>query len=145
VTRRLVLIAATADPIPHTREFARTLGFGERIHGRLLQRLEALCDGPLTEFDIPARARAPRGDAAALPDLLVVHDRLDKEVPYEEALAVSTAWPDAELATTQGLGHRRILRASSVVDLTVGFLGAPPAAPGEAGAAPLVQLRSATT
>lgn len=127
-TGRLVLIAAPADPIAHTHEFARTLGFGERTRRRLLSRMEALCDQPVTTFDVPTRARAPRGGAAGLPPVLVVHDRLDKEVPYEDSLALSGSWPDAELATTEGLGHRRILRAAPVVDLTLGFLGASPAA-----------------
>ncbi len=46
---------------------------------------------------------------------LVVHDRADREVPFEHGLELSRNWPGAELFTIEGLGHRRILKAPEVI------------------------------
>ncbi len=53
---------------------------------------------------------------------LVVHDLDDDEVPVEDARAIAAGWPGAELVTTAGLGHRRILRDDEVRDLVVSAL-----------------------
>ena len=55
-------------------------------------------------------------------DALIVHDRDDREVPYDEARAWTTAWPAAQLLSTQGLGHTRLLSDPAVVDTVVDFL-----------------------
>lgn len=46
---------------------------------------------------------------------LIVHDRDDAEVSYEEGQRLANAWPGARLVTTTGLGHRRILRDARVI------------------------------
>lgn len=47
--------------------------------------------------------------------LLVIHDRDDKEVGYQQGERLVAAWPHARLVATQGLGHRRILRDPDVI------------------------------
>ncbi|MBB4957052.1 pimeloyl-ACP methyl ester carboxylesterase [Micromonospora polyrhachis] len=115
---RLVLIAPMGDPIAYTADFAHALNFGERIHTRFLRRLERRVGRRMAEFDIPARA-TERQD---LPSLLVVHDRLDKEVRHTDGEALAAAWPRAELMLTEGHGHRRILRDPTIVDRVVQYL-----------------------
>jgi len=51
--------------------------------------------------------------------LLVVHDRADREVPYHHGVRLAATWPNATLRTTEGLGHRRILRDPAVIAETV--------------------------
>jgi pimeloyl-ACP methyl ester carboxylesterase len=116
---RLVLVAPIAAPIAYTREFAAAMGFGPRVHTGLLRRIERLVDRPLADFDLPARLAA-----AEPPPALVVHDRQDKESRYADGEALVAAWPGAELAGTDGLGHRRILRDPEVVRRAVTFLTA---------------------
>ncbi|MEO8702048.1 MAG: alpha/beta fold hydrolase [Kofleriaceae bacterium] len=53
--------------------------------------------------------------------LLVFHDREDREVPIKHADRLATAWPNTRLVATDGLGHRRILRDSTVIEATVAF------------------------
>jgi pimeloyl-ACP methyl ester carboxylesterase len=45
---------------------------------------------------------------------LVIHDVDDREVPLSDARHIAAGWPGAELVTTEGLGHRRILRDGTV-------------------------------
>ena len=54
--------------------------------------------------------------------LLVVHDRDDAEVPWQDGAIVARGWPGAVLSTTGGLGHRRILRDPRVVSAATAFL-----------------------
>jgi pimeloyl-ACP methyl ester carboxylesterase len=115
---RVVSIAAMADPIPYTVEFARGLGFGERVRTGFLRRLEARVGRKMEDFSVPYRARR----TADLPPLLVVHDREDKEVHFRDAVMLAGAWRGAELLATQGLGHRRILADPGVLSHVTAFV-----------------------
>jgi pimeloyl-ACP methyl ester carboxylesterase len=113
---RIALIAPSRDLMAMTDNLARALGYTARTKKRFDRKLEALAGRPLTDFDL-----------AALPQphpTLVVHDRLDKEVPYAEGVHVADAWPDARLHTTEGLGHQRILRDPEVVAVVTRFVTA---------------------
>ena len=54
--------------------------------------------------------------------VLVIHNNPDREVPYEDGQAIAAGIPNAQLLTTDGLGHHRIIRSPEVVDEIVGFL-----------------------
>ena len=54
--------------------------------------------------------------------ILVIHDKMDKEVPYKNALNLHEAWPQSELLTTESLGHRRILKDQTVIARVVQFI-----------------------
>ncbi len=41
---------------------------------------------------------------------LIIHDKQDKEIPFEDFLNLQKQWPNGEFYPTEGLGHRRILR-----------------------------------
>lgn len=53
---------------------------------------------------------------------LLIHDLEDREVPYREAQILAHNWPGAQLHTTAGLGHRRILRDPETVERVVSFV-----------------------
>ncbi len=53
---------------------------------------------------------------------LIIHDRDDRDIPWQEGEAVARAWPHARFLRTEGLGHRRILRDPDVIDRVVRFL-----------------------
>lgn len=114
---RLALIAPSADPIALTDGLARMLGYGPRTSSRFLTRLESLAERPLGDFDA-----APLGADGSMPPTMVIHDRDDKEVPYDDGVRLASAWPSAELVTTEGLGHQRILRDAGIVSLVVDFV-----------------------
>ncbi|HEY8720399.1 alpha/beta fold hydrolase [Pengzhenrongella sp.] len=106
---RLALIGASPDPIGMTDTLSGLLGYGERTKGRFLARLEELARRPLADFDLTSVSRVAA-------DTLIVHDRQDKEVPYAEGARLAEAWLSAELVTTTGLGHQRILADPTVIE-----------------------------
>lgn len=100
-------------------------------------RLDTLLDtfagriglAPAVRSDLGRRVRSfverePRRvleDAPTVPTL-VVHDRDDRDVPWEEGAWLADRLPDARLRSTRGLGHRRLLQDPDVLEAAVRFL-----------------------
>jgi hypothetical protein len=53
---------------------------------------------------------------------LVMHDRRDREVAWEEGRAIAEAWRGARLLATEGLGHRRLLADGTVLEALLDFM-----------------------
>ena len=53
--------------------------------------------------------------------LLVVHDPLDREVPFTHGEQLAALWPQSRIHVPEGLGHRRILRDAAVISEAVAF------------------------
>jgi pimeloyl-ACP methyl ester carboxylesterase len=64
--------------------------------------------------------------AAMSTPLLIVHDRSDREVPFEDGSELAASWSNAKLIVTDALGHKRGLRDPQVVRQVVAFVTAPP-------------------
>jgi hypothetical protein len=112
----IALVAPPASFGGYFEDFARVSGLSDASRGEFQHQLEARVGVPLRALDLP-------GLAADLPAAgLVVHDRDDREVPWADGARVAAAWPAAELVTTHGLGHRRILRDPAVVARVTAFL-----------------------
>lgn len=113
---RAVFLGPPASPVTWFEAFARFLELeGTSVHAarasveaRAGIRLEALT----------AEVLGPK----VVTPLLVVHDRRDAEVSWEDGARLARSVAGAKLVTTEGLGHRRILRDAKVVDLTIRFL-----------------------
>jgi pimeloyl-ACP methyl ester carboxylesterase len=117
---RAVFLAPSSNPAGYTRQFAEALGLPSTVRERMETTVERLFGIPWSAFDVLAAARR-----ATVPGL-VIHDRGDSEVPWSEGEALARAWPGAELVTTRGLGHTRIVHDAEVVRRAVRFLAEPP-------------------
>lgn len=53
---------------------------------------------------------------------LVIHDKDDHDIDWHSGKTVADAWPNASFVTTQGLGHRRILRNPLVIEMVTRFM-----------------------
>ena len=53
---------------------------------------------------------------------LIVHDSADTIVPHAEAQAIARAWPGAQLLTTTGLGHWKVLTDPGVAEHVADFV-----------------------
>jgi pimeloyl-ACP methyl ester carboxylesterase len=113
---RIVFLAPAGDPEAFTRTFAGRLGLGPASLRAMRARAERRIGLRFADLDVRGLAR---GQTAAL---LVVHDREDEEIGWRDGAAVAEAWPGAELVTTSGLGHRRVLKDAGVVARTATFL-----------------------
>ncbi|MDA2937420.1 hypothetical protein MYX75_04055 [Acidobacteria bacterium AH-259-A15] len=112
-TKRVVLIASPSSLRKVLSGFAAFLGLPQRVVPRLLASIQAEVGVTVDELAI-ARI-APQLQAEAL----IFHDPADREVPFEDGVAIASAWPGARLRAVEGRGHRRILRAEEVVQEAV--------------------------
>ena len=114
--RRLVYLAPPLNPGSYLHRAARTLGFSDAVGQQAQRRIEKRFGVPFEELE-----GQRRGPLMTVP-LTVFHDLGDRQVPWEEGHGLATAWPDAQLVTTEGLGHNRILRDRTVVANVVDIL-----------------------
>ena len=114
---RAVLIASPANIEVYPRRFAAALGFSPAGADRMAAALERRA-GPLERLS-PIRL-APRQTAEAL----ILHDPLDREVPFDESRALAKAWPGAQLEAIAGRGHTRALHDPEVIARAAAFIGA---------------------
>ena len=116
--RRVVALSTPATLEGLLEKFAGTLALSPRtvqiMRDMLVQRFG---EDVWTRFSAQNMARS-----IGLP-ALIIHDRDDRDIPWQEGEAVARAWPRARFLRTEGLGHRRILRDPEVIDRVVRFLG----------------------
>lgn len=125
--RGVVMIGSPADMHDACSALAWQLGIAPHILSRMQRRSEQWLGASWSSFNVPDVGRT-----RPVPPALIIHDRTDKEVRWEDGAAIAGAWPDAKLMTTNGLGHRRILRDEAVIGRIAAFvrnLGERPALP----------------
>jgi pimeloyl-ACP methyl ester carboxylesterase len=115
---RLVFIAPPLDPSEYTRQFGAIFGLNDSVVLGLRQRVEERFLRPWSDYSLAATA--PRMKTP----LLIVHDQDDTEVRYGAGATLAELWPGARLMTTNGLGHRRVLRDPEVLREVVEFTAA---------------------
>lgn len=115
--KRMVFIAPFGSPARYMAVFQNALGLSDGVMRRFRKSTERRFGFRWTDLEVPTIA-----DRVKTPPLLVIHDRADRETAWQDGADIASRWPNSELHTTNGLGHNRILRDASVVDLTVDFL-----------------------
>ncbi len=58
-------------------------------------------------------------------DALVIHEKNDKQIPWELTSEWASSWDNATFVTTEGLGHQRILSDDGTIRQIVDFIGHP--------------------
>ena len=111
-----VFIAPPADLVLQAHTILEALGFGRRARELMQERIERRLGLAWSALDVRGYAPAMRTP------LLVVHDRDDAEVPWQDGAIIARIWPGAVFSTTGGLGHRRILRDPCVVRGVTAFV-----------------------
>lgn len=115
-TDRAVFIGPPASPVEWTEQFGQRYAIGPQILAAMQERAQRRLGVRWADLDVTALAAARRTP------LLVIHDRDDREVAWSQGAAIVRAWPGADLLTTVGLGHRRILRDASVLAAATAFV-----------------------
>jgi len=113
---RLVFIAPPLNPRDYTARFGDILGLNAATVEGLQMRIEERFARKWSDYSLEESARL------MTTPLLVVHDRDDRDTFWSEGAALAQAWPGARLTTTEGLGHRRILRDKNVIEDVTQFV-----------------------
>ena len=113
---RAVFISPPPEPDPYYSGLLSALGLPENTHQAAFHAFAARLGIPWDQ----ARLRSLASRLSS--PLLVIHDRDDREISWSSIAALAPSWPSARFYSTEGLGHRRILRDPAVVRQAVTFL-----------------------
>lgn len=116
-TERLVYLAPPLNPSDYVSRFGSILGLDGPVIDRMKLRIEQRFLRKWSDYSLAGIAPAMTSP------LLVVHDRDDGDTYWSDGVALAEAWPGAQMITTSGLGHRRILREPGVVEAVTRFVG----------------------
>jgi pimeloyl-ACP methyl ester carboxylesterase len=117
---RMVFVCPPLSPARFAGAFASFLGLDPAERRELEARIERRLGVGLHELDVTRVAHEFTSP------LLLIHDAEDREIPFADAVKFSSAWPGAKLLRTEGLGHRRILRAPEVLRAAAEFAAGHP-------------------
>lgn len=109
-----VMIAPNVVIDDAVRKFARVVALDDHDRATLEDQLAAQSGMGVDSL------RLDRLIGARTSSLLVIHDKQDREVPFEDGQRLALLWPDAQLLATHDLGHRRVLRDPTVIEAVVG-------------------------
>ena len=113
---RLVFFAPPLDPVEYTARFGEIIGIDGEVLNRMRLRIEERFLRKWSDYSLGETAREMTAP------LLIVHDREDRETYWSEGNALAQAWPNARLITTEGLGHRKILREPALIEEATRFI-----------------------
>jgi pimeloyl-ACP methyl ester carboxylesterase len=115
-TKRLVFVAPMVQFTGLLDLFQQALGFGPRTRRVLEREVKDFVGVAVSEFD----ARVQSAHVDPLPTLILT-DRGDRQTPYDDVVDFAETI-GAPLVTTDGLGHRKVLRDPTVVQTVVEFV-----------------------
>ncbi len=115
--QRAVCICPPNDFDTILRNFSRILSLPESVQQAMLNRLYAT-HGSIIRQIVSVEHNA---ETINFPTLLI-HDRDDPEIPWQNSEKIHRAWRGSSLMLTDGLKHHRIVRDDTVVRAAVDFL-----------------------
>jgi len=113
---KLVFISSPNSMRKIFDDFASMVGLGKRSTAHLHHKVVQMTGKTTDDFEVARQLQQVSAD------LLLIHSPDDKEVSFDEAKAISQANSHAVLHEMPGLGHRRIIASSEVVDRAVEFI-----------------------
>lgn len=127
---RLVSISGVCDFWHLVIQFSDQIGINERVRVDLRRRIEEELFP--REPDIWNRFSVDYEPTALTLPILAIHDDQDDRVPFAQAEKIVAAYGEqAQLISTHGLGHRRILTDRTVLDSALAFLADPEREPSQ--------------
>ncbi|PHN75679.1 alpha/beta hydrolase [Pseudomonas syringae] len=113
---RFILIAPFLAPTDSVLQLFDSVGVAHTVFKPFEGVLHSLTGRRFADYD--ASSRLPLLDRPAL----IIHDRRDRETPWEKGARFAELWPGARLFTTEGLGHNRLIDHPSVIAEAMNFL-----------------------
>ncbi|MEH6456514.1 MAG: alpha/beta fold hydrolase [Cocleimonas sp.] len=91
--------------------FCNTIGASEKIKKELINSVEDILKTPYETESLTNVAKQFNMNG------LIIHDRNDRIVPYEQANELLKSWAGSKLFTTEKLGHNRMLKNKDVIEM----------------------------
>ncbi len=112
-----LIIIGTANSVTHiTKDFAKNMKLNEKV----ARKMKTYFDSKFGE-DMDNYSGAVSAKAVKIPTL-VIHDEDDVDVHVSSAYEIDNNLSDSQLYITKGLGHRKILGDSEVINKITTFI-----------------------
>jgi pimeloyl-ACP methyl ester carboxylesterase len=115
-TNKLVAISSPASFYRVLRRFAIHIGFSDKLVNRFLKHAEEVVGIPFANIELGELVNEIAVEG------LFIHDQEDAEIPHSESNEMAHNMPNGRLYSTQGLGHRKIMRSPLVIDTVSNFI-----------------------
>jgi len=99
------------------KDFQKFIGYNDIIHQEVCDWVKNTIDG-----DLDSLVLADNLKTIDYNDLLIIHDKFDKILPYQSAIEIKEAIPNATLIPFEKIGHYRMLWNDDVVRETINFI-----------------------
>jgi pimeloyl-ACP methyl ester carboxylesterase len=113
---RAVFVGPASNMEDSGKRFARMIGISSEVLDVLRNNVERKFQLRWADLNIITAARTMTAP------LLVIHDASDVEIPWAEGAEIARCWPGAQLLTTRGLGHYRVLRDKEAIARAIDFV-----------------------
>ena len=100
------------------KQFQKMIGFNDVIYNEISKWTHQIIKEPLNQLIVSNRLKQIDFD-----ELLLVHDKYDKVIPFKNAESTHQKIPNSVLLPFEKIGHYRMLWNDDVVAATVKFLG----------------------
>ncbi len=114
-THLVIIGSPTEIPIVFSN-FKRLIRLGDRAFELMVAKAEKIIGGSISSTSLLGN------DLSKQTKVLIIHDEKDKEVPFQRFEKLKNTWSGGEFYSTQGLGHRRIIKSSLVAKKIIGFI-----------------------
>jgi pimeloyl-ACP methyl ester carboxylesterase len=115
-TDKMVLISGPSSIENVLRHFTNLVGLNNKTTNNFIAAIGRLVGIPASEMDATQLLQH-----CDVPTLLI-HDDGDREVPYSESERLSQVIKNSQFLTTQGFGHRKILKSELVIQTIHDFV-----------------------
>lgn len=113
---RAVLIAPFCASPEYVDRFARIVNLPAPARDQMRENIERRFQMRFDDLYVPTLV------SDLTTPVLIIHDRRDEDIPFEEGEAIAKAWPGSELVEVSDLGHHAIMRDTDVAELVARFV-----------------------
>ncbi len=99
------------------KQFQYYLGFNDKIYNEVRKQTQKIIGEPLEDLIVSERLKK-----IDFEELLLIHDKYDKVIPFKNAVNIHKKIPNSKLLPFEKIGHYRMLWNNNVVKETVAFL-----------------------
>jgi len=117
---KIVLVATPSKISVPVNQAINLLNLSPKTAIKFVQRLERILKVPIKELTVANFAKK-----AEIEEVLIVHDKKDKMVSINSAMAHLKAFKQSHLIITEGLGHYLIMKDKMVIDRITHFVTVP--------------------
>lgn len=113
---RAVLIAPFSASPEYVNRFAEIVNLPDTARDLMRQNIERRFQMRFDDLYVPTLV------SNLTTPVLIIHDRSDQDIPFEEGEAIAKAWRGSQLVEVSDLGHHAIMRDSDVAERVARFV-----------------------